>query len=110
MAPEIAKEKLNEDGKLTFPYTNTVDIWAMDKVLLTLLDGCKENSRYGGSKGYLNQDKFLAAVLISQMMSTEAKYGPTVLQCLDSSWLQQEESFSKKVAQKKKALPDLINH
>lgn len=110
MAPEIAKEKLDEDGRLTFPYTNAVDIWAMGKVLLTLLDGRKESSRYGGSKGYLKQDELSAAVLISQMMSTQAKYRPTAAECLDSPWLQQEESFSKKVAQKRKASPDPINH
>lgn len=109
MAPEIAKEKLDEDGRLTLPYTNAVDIWAMGKVLNTLLDDHERSSRYGGGKRYRNQDKS-PAILIGQMMSTEAEYRPTAAQCLKSPWLQQEEPDNKNVAKKRKASPDPINH
>ena len=115
MAPEIAKETRDADGRLTFPYTNAVDIWAMDKVLLNLLHGRKRSSRYprnqqDGSKGYLIQDYFPALNLIVQMISTEAERRPTAAQCLESPWLRPEESFSKEAGQKRRASPDPINH
>lgn len=110
MAPEIAKEKLDEDGRLIIPYTNAVDIWAMGKVLLTLLDGHRKSSRYGGRKRPLNQDEVLADILVSQMMLTDAEHRPTAKECLNSRWLRQEESFSQTVGQKRKASPDPINH
>ena len=110
MAPEIAKEKLDEDGRLIFPYTNAVDIWAMGKVLFTLLDKHQRSSRYGGSKGSQNQDYDPAAFLISQMMSPDAEDRPTAAECLNFPWLRREESFSKTVGQKRKASPDPINH
>lgn len=112
MAPEIAKEKREEDGRLIFPYTNAVDIWAMGKVLLNLILCCKTNSRYPRNKqgGYPNPDYLPAIHLIAQMTSKEAEHRPTAAQCLESPWLQPEESFSKKRGQKRKASPDPINH
>lgn len=87
----------------------------MGKVLLNLLYGHKRSSRYprnkqGGSKGYMYQDYLPAMDLIVQMISTEAEHCPTAAQCLESPWLEPEESFSKKVAQKRKASPDPIKH
>ena len=115
MAPELAEEKHEEDGRLIFPYTNAVDIWAMGKVLLTLLDGRTSSSRYprhqqSSINGYLIQDYLPAMTLIVQMMSTEAKRRPTAVQCLESPWLRPEESFSQIIGQKRRASPDPINH
>lgn len=92
MAPEIEEEQREENGRLTLPYTNAVDIWAMGKILLILLrdskisSTCRRNQQ-GGSISSKTQDIRPAMNLIREMMSLKAEHRPTAAQCLESPWL-----------------------
>lgn len=106
MAPEIRRAKLKANGKLLLPYTNAVDIWAMGKILKILVSKSRPNL----TKPPIKQDKGPAMKLYGEMMSLDPTRRPTAAQCLQSSWLRLEESFSNPVAKKRKASSVLTSY
>lgn len=106
-APEVEHGQTGEDGKLAYPYTTAVDIWAMGKILRNLVRGSRY--KHVGGKGRKSQAT-AAFCLITQMMESKPEKRPTAMQCLQSPWLWQEGHFSKPVARKRKASPDATNH
>lgn len=105
-APEVEDGEVGEDGKLAYPYTMAVDIWAMGKILLELVANCDMNV---GGKGRRSQAIAPALRLITQMMESNPDKRPTAALCLQSEWLEQEEPMSKLVARKRKASHEATN-
>lgn len=93
MAPEVSEAPFRDDGKLTYPYTKAVDIWAMGKILDELIRGSQTNrSQYRGP----------ATELINKMMMKDPSKRPTAAECLQFPWLRQQEDCSDRGPQKRK--------
>lgn len=105
MAPEVENAPLEKDGRLTFPYTKAVDIYAMGKVLDSLVRDSLPRSRYAHEK----HEKPRALDLIIKMMSSNPNKRPTAAECLQSPWLRQREDRRDRGPQKRKASSDLTN-
>lgn len=102
MAPEVQYAPLEKDGRLTFPYTKAVDIWAMGKVLGDLVRDSSTGLRYAHKRQH-------ATNLINSMMSWDPTKRPTAAECLQSPWLRQREDCGDRGPQKRKASFDLTN-
>lgn len=100
MAPEIRSAPLEKDGRLTFPYTKAVDIWAMEKVLGELVRDSSTRSKYAFK---------YPIKLINSMMSSDPTKRPTAAECLQSLWLRQREDCGDQGPLKRKASFDLTN-
>lgn len=103
MAPEVKDAPLEKDGRLTFPYTKAVDIWAMGKVLRNLVCDLTR-LQYTDKKQPAN-----ASSLIPKMMSRDPTKRPTAAECLQFPWLQQQEDCKDRGPQKRKASFELTN-
>lgn len=64
IAPEVKNAPLEKNGRLTFPYTKVVNIWAMGKVLRNLVRDNLTRLQYTDKKQCAN-----ASSLITKMMS-----------------------------------------
>ncbi|KAL9119085.1 MAG: hypothetical protein Q9187_004361 [Circinaria calcarea] len=102
LAPEIeqamAREKIrkrDDIGMKTVPfrYNNSVDIWALGKILAFFLDDIPNDRE--------NVSKVPGFRLIDKMMREAPEQRPTASQCLEDPWMISDNGFSNSLATKR---------
>ena len=84
-------------------YTNAVDIWAMGKILLELLQDVPSRHVRRGKSFPVNKDPALR--LVNRMMEKDPRWRPTAAECLKDPWIVTTNTADSQLAQKRGRSP-----
>ena len=110
LAPEIKEleKEMRKRMKTSRPeqittYTNAVDVWAMGKILLELLQDVPSHHVRRGKSFPINKDPALR--LVDRMMENNPKRRPTAAECLKDPWMVTIDTAGSQLAQKRGRSP-----